>query len=225
MYLNFGGVDPDEESALFLQQLAKAAGFGEADLADNRLGRLSTAQMLRLITRVVSPLAGLAVSATGLVLATAGLALGAEFIVSKLPFLLPFRHYLSMGLGVLFLGLFGFVVRLYLVSARTFQLLLDLMDGKVLLITGRVTTSRSMELEDGLINKLLNWGSGTFSLVVKGKYFEVNAQTNRVMLERTGSNFRLYVTARSCYVVGIDFAEETSADSFRFRSGAGETAA
>ena len=155
LHANYGGADFQDEMTVFLHRLAKAVGFNDADLAENRKGRLSTPQLSRLTLGAVLPFAGLAVTAAGLVGIGAALTVGSEFVLSKVRLLLAFSKYLMMGVGALFFGLLAFGVKFCLESGRMLRLLLDTIGGRVGTVTGRVTPSRSEEVEDGL-NKIVN---------------------------------------------------------------------
>jgi hypothetical protein len=212
MHVTYGYVDAHDEGARFLKRLAKAVRFNDADLADNRLGKISSPQLVRLALGAMLPFAGMALSAAGLAGIAIGLAVGSKFIVAKVRYLLAFSKYLAMGLGALFFGLLAFAVKFCLASGRIFLLLLDVMEGRVVTVSGRVTPSRSEELEDGL-NTILNRNTETYSFVVKDEYFEVPGDAHSVMMENPGANFRLYVTPRSRYMVAIEFAEAAPKDA------------
>lgn len=211
---------PHDENAVFLARVAKAAQFTEQDLAHNREGRLSTTQMIRIGIRAAIPFGAMASAVFGLAGLAIGIAVGSEIVMASLAFLLKFSSYLLMGVGALFFGIVALLVKFVLASGRMFELLLDVIDGKVTEVTGRVSPSRSEELEDGL-NAILKRKTESFHLVVKNEYYEIPENAYSVMMERAGSIFRLFITPRSRFLVGLELpaaaASGAKADPFKFR--------
>ncbi len=199
-----------------LLQLAKALRFCESDLNENKQGRLTNSQMAGLLYRSLGPFLAMALSLAGLVGVAVGLYLFGPLIVSKVRLMLALGKYLMLGVGALFFGLIAFVIKFALTSDRIFRLLLDLAEGKVTSVTGRLTTSKSEEVEDGLA-QFTRQRTETYSYVVKGEYFEVGEEAYHAMLARDGGNYRLYVTPRSRHLVALETAlAETGRDPFKF---------
>lgn len=211
MYVDYGYTELRDDRAEFAKQLAQAMKFTEADLKENRLGRISTPQMMKVAVLGFTPFAGLFVSLLGILAVLIAILAGSEFVISTIRLLLALSKYLIMGAGVVLFGFIAFLVKMVLTSGRLIRLIADLAEGKVVAVIGRVTPSRSESVEEG-IDKVLNRKTRTFNFVVKGEYFDVPESAHALMLEREGSSFAVYVTPRSRYLVGLEFAAAAVTD-------------
>lgn len=211
-----------EDSPDFLRRLGKALSFTENDLSENRQGRLSSPQMARVGIQGITPFLGIAGMLIGLIVIAAGIALGSEFIISKIRWMLTLGKYLVFALGTLFFGFVAVCVKFIITSGRVFRLLQDLAEGRVTSITGRGTPSKAVDIEEGLA-KLLNLKKETHCLVVRGEYFEVPPEAHEMLMEREATTFRVYVTPRSRYMVSLEMATVAAAaaageeDYFKYR--------
>lgn len=61
-----------------------------------------------------------------------------------------FGSCLMIGIGALSFGVVALTMRLLLASGRIFQLIVDLIEGKAAALNGRMNTSRSEKIENGL---------------------------------------------------------------------------
>ena len=75
-YLEYG-YQSENQDEVVLKDLMRTNGFDEADLKENRSGRMSSRQMLRLSAKAIMPIIGLGVPLVGLVVALGGVGHGA----------------------------------------------------------------------------------------------------------------------------------------------------
>lgn len=223
MYSNYEYTgSAQDDHAAFLKQIGKAAGFCERDLIENRGGQLTGSQMMRVFFSALLPFVGMAMAAVGLLALAIGFLTGSTFLVAKLSLVVKFGNLFAVLLSALFFGVIAFIVKFLLASGRMLSLFLDLMQGKVAPVSGRMTTSRSDDIEDG-VDTILKRKTEKFSLVIRNEYFEVSPEAHSVMAEKSGQNFCFYVTPRSRFLVSIESAGPAKAadgttDAFRFQS-------
>lgn len=197
MYVDFHHNDLGQDAAAAQKALAEGIGFNDADLALNKTGKLSAPQISRLARQVLVPFGGLVITAVGLV--SGGIALLTAEPATRTKLLMGLGKYMMIGIGAAFFGLLGFIVKLMLSSSRVFQFIRDMTDGKVACITGRMHASKAEGMEEGLKKS-----KAAFNCVVKGEYYEIEEEAYEALFERSGSNFTVYVTPRSRYLVAIE---------------------
>jgi hypothetical protein len=184
-----------------LPELARTNHFTMADLEQNRQGKISDAQWMRLLLRALQP-----VRYTGGALL--GWLLCCWVVKTVVPaFILMILAWLGMkGAGILFgavtLACAGAFLVSVLKSARTTALLLvDLKLGKAACIEGRVLPSR--EDERGLGMARLHGEKHTHHwYVAKNEYFEVDEAAHAALPE--GMQFSLYHTPKSKLLLSIE---------------------
>jgi hypothetical protein len=216
MYVDYHHNDLADDEASLKKTLSEAMHTSESDLAMNKAGKLSTPQMVRLSFHVLVPLAKLISAAAGLVTLAIALYVAGPTLLAHYRLMLSAGKYLVLGGGALFFGLIAFIMKLIFASGRTLQFLLDLMEGKVTSVSGRMNMSKNEEIEDGL-NTFTKQKTETFSCVVKGEYFEVSEDGFEALHDRSGGNYKVYVTPRSRYMVAIEPAvtETGTRDPFK----------
>jgi hypothetical protein len=191
-YADHGYEDP-------LPGLARANRFTTADLEQNRNGKISDAQWMRL---VLHPLKR--------VRYTGGALLGWLFCCLIVKALVPgiiLRILAMRGIGIIFVGGITLAcVGAFLLSvfrcARTMSLLIvDLNAGKAASIEGRVSPSREDEGGLGLAH-LYGETNTKYWYVVKDEYFEVDRQAHGAL--PAGQQFRLYYTPKSKLLLSLE---------------------
>jgi hypothetical protein len=219
----------DDEDAL-RERLARACGFKDSDLDENRKGRLSTRQMLRLIFVSVAPYFAMLATLSGLIVLTVGLYYFGPLIAQRIRLVYFFGKFLVIGIGALFFGALALLIKFLLASGRMFHLLRDLFEGKVTSVVGRLTTSQNEEVEDGIpafvqaVSQMrqskrslmshdaaptrtkMVMSTKSYAYVVRGEYFEVSPDAWDAMRERDGRPYRVYVTPRSRFLVSMEYA-------------------
>ena len=209
MYVDYHYKDSSDDEASTRKSIAEAVGFNDADLAMNKAGKMSTRQMIHLSVQVIAPFAGLLSAACGLVALGIALYLAGPLIMTKFRLMMRLGKYLMLGVGTLFFGLVAFIMKLIFTSGRVFLFLLDLMEGNVTSVNGRMNTSKAEEIEDGL-NTITKTKTENFNCVIKGEYFGISEEAFEVLENCSGGNYRAYVTPRSRFLVSI---EQTVSDT------------
>ena len=183
-----------------LPGLARANCFTMADLEQNRNGKISDAQWMRLLLRALQPIRY-----------TGGALLGWLLVCFVVKTLIPHivLFFLSMFgrnfffiFGGVTLACVGALLLSVLKSASTMALLLvDLKAGQAACIEGRVSPSR--EDEQGLGLETFYGEKHTKCwYVVKNEYFEVDQSAHDAL--PSGLNFRLYHTPKSKLLLSIE---------------------
>ena len=214
MYVDFNHNDLANDETSSQKVLAEAVGFDDADLELNKAGKLSTPQATRLSLHVLGPFVGLVSTAIGLVSLGVALYVAGPAVIENSRLVLAVGKYLMLGIGALFFGLLAFVVKLIVSSGRVFLFMGDLMEGTVASVSGRMNTSKSEVIEDGL-STITRQKTSTLSCVIKGEYFGVNEETHAILLDRSGSQYCAYVTPRSRYMVAIEPSVAGARDPFK----------
>jgi len=182
-----------------LPDLAHAAGFNVADLEQNRKGKISSSQMMRLFGRALRP-----VRYTGS--ATIGWLVVVYAIRTWVPgIVLWIARMCGLPVGAIFsittLCCVAAMVVSVFQSARLLSLLIaDLAKGEATFKDGRVVVSR--EEENGLGLARL-WGEKHMkcSYVIAGEYFEVDEEACVAPHE---GRFRLYHTPKSKLMLSME---------------------
>ena len=202
MYVDYQHNQLSDDGAV-QSSIRETLPFDDADLAMNKAGKLSTPQMTRLVFTGLGPFLGLVGTAAGLVTLALGLWMAGPTIATHFRMMLWLGKYLIIGVGALFFGVVALIMKLLFASGRVFLLIMDLMAGNATSLSGRMNTSNSEEIEDGLSTftrqKTYKW-----SCVIKGEYFEINEEAFRVLQDCSGSNYKAYVTPKSRYLVAIE---------------------
>ncbi len=182
-----------------LPELARATGFSMPDLEENRRGRISNSQMLRLFGRALQP-----VRYSGAAM------IGWLAFVWMVQFWVPgFVLWIIRMSGVPLrtmvlvttLTCAGALALSILRSAQTIALLIaDLSAGRAVFMDGRVVMSREEETGLGLARL---WGEKHMKcgFVMGGEYFEVDEQACATPPE---GRCRLYHTPRSKMMLAIE---------------------
>ncbi len=182
-----------------LPEMARANRFTMADLEQNRNGKISDAQWVRLLLRALQP-----------VRYTGGALLGwllCCFVVKTFVPRIVLLILALKGIGVFFVGgitlaCAGAFLLSVLKSARTVALLIaDLSAGKAASIEGRVSPSR--EDEGGLgMARLYGETNTNYWYVVKNEYFDVDQGAHAALPD--GMQVRLYYTPKSKLLLSIE---------------------
>jgi hypothetical protein len=199
-YVDAVNLAPDADE--LLTNLALANGFSKAELADNRAGKISDGQMMKLMMAALRPVfhAGKAL---------VGWLLFVLVIRTFVPDLLIW--FASMFLGKSIFAVFavitmGCVLALVVGVAksgrRIVALFRDVSKGAASTIEGRVWASRGEEQGIGL-DRL--WGEkvGIFHYVLNNEYFEVpDLRAHEALLPK--ERYRLYYAPKSKLLLSIE---------------------
>ena len=205
-YVEYGYSAHENEDVKMEAALAKAGGFNQADIDENETGRISTKQMLALTYKGVVPLMGLIIPLVGLLVLVGSVALFGPWVLMKLSFLLKFSKYLMFGLSALVLGALAILAKGVVASRRLVFLLVDLATGRSQQAVGKVSVSRSDEVEDG-INQISGKRTEMFFFVQGQRTFQV-AQSAHDELQAMGGvgYFKINFTPRSHYLLSMQIA-------------------
>ena len=205
-YVDYGYNAHENEDKTLSAGLAKAAGFNEADLEENATGRISSKQMMALIYKGIVPLLGLIIPFLGVIALAASLALFGPWILMKLSFLLKFSKYVMVGLSALGFGLLAILANGVIASRRLLLLVADLVTGKSAVAVGKVTVSRSDEVEDG-INQVTGKRTMMYFFVQGARSFQVSKEAYDELYDIGGAgHFRIHFTPRSHFLLSMAVA-------------------
>ncbi len=195
MYLEYtyDTSNPDEE---LLVTLMKTNHFTESDLQQNRAGRMSSAQMVRMTAKAIGPLLALALPLAGLVALVLTSATVYPYLMTKVRLLLAMSKYVVGFASAIFFGFIALVINFLMHSERVILFVIDLAQGQAATEVGRLTTSKAEEVQDG-IDQVLNRKTTTLNYVLKGNYYQVSEEAYDAMLDHSGSLVRIYFTPRS----------------------------
>ena len=205
MYVDYQHNDLSNADAGLSENLQEALNFDEDDLEINKTGKISTPQMTRLVIRALGPFLGLIGAALGLGALCMALWMGGPLAAFGLKMTRIFGKYLIMGIGALFFGVIALIMKLLLASGNIALLIVDLMEDKVATVTGRMNTSESEEIEDGL-STITRQKTHKWNCVIKGEYFEITEEAFELLQDRSGSNYTAYVAPRSRFMIAIEQA-------------------
>lgn len=179
--------------------LARANQYTQQDIAQNRAGKISNAQWLRLFSRALRP-----VRLTGLLLVvwlltSLSVMIYAADLFTSFAASIGMRQpgYAVAGLTLLFSG--AFFLTLLKGGRAMGRLLMDLGTGRAACVEGRVF--RSQEDEHG-VNTWRCKRDGQAFYIVKNEYFAVDAAAYACLPE--GRLFRLYYSPRSKLVLSME---------------------
>ena len=189
-----------------LEKLARANRFTPADLEQNRNGKISDTQWMRLLLRPLKP-----------VRYTGGALLGwllCCFVVQTFVPRIVLWIMALKGVGVVFVGgvtlaCAGAFLLSVVKSTRTMALLIaDLSAGKAACIEGRASPSR--EDEGGLgLARLYGETNTNYWYVVKSEYFDVDQEAHAALTD--DMQVRLYYTPKSRLLLSIEPKFESDA--------------
>jgi hypothetical protein len=199
-YLEYVTADHHFEDPL--PDLARANHFTMADLEQNRAGKISDAQWMRLLLRALQPVRYTGGALLGWLLCCFVVRTAVPGIVLWIIAILG-----AKGLGVLFGGVTLACVGAFLVSAfksasTMARLMVDLKLGKSACIEGRVSPSREDEKGLGMA-RLYGERHTNHWYVVKNEYFEVDEEAHAALPEG-GHQYRLYHTPKSKLLLSIE---------------------
>jgi hypothetical protein len=204
MYVEYGYNTQENQDNEARKGLAKQNRFTPDDLAENAKGRISSKQMITLFAKGVVPLLGLIIPALGLVLLGIALYLMPAKFLLKISFLKALGKYVFAGIGAFFCGILGILAKTIMASSRLGGLVIDVAQGKAAHAVGRVSVSRSDEVEDG-INQVFNKKTLRYFYVIKDQYFEVSQEAHDEMQNQGGAGYySVYHTPRSKFLLSIE---------------------
>lgn len=203
MYVDYQHNDLANNDNGLHETLKEALHFDDSDLETNRVGKLSTPQMTRLVFRALGPFLGLVGTAGGLAALCLGLWMAGPGVGASLRLTGIFGKYLILGVGGLFFGVIALIMKLLMASGNVAMLIVDLTEGKAVPVSGRMNTSKSEEIEDGL-STITRQKTHKWNCVIKGEYFEIDEEAFAVLQDQSGTNYKAYVTPRSRFLVSIE---------------------
>jgi hypothetical protein len=198
-YIEYVTADHDFEDPL--PNLARANGFTMTDLEQNRNGKISDTQWMRLLLRALQPVRYTGGALLGWLLCCFVVKTIVPRIVLWIMALLG-----AKGVGILFgavtLACVGAFLLSVLKSARSLALLIvDLKAGQAACIEGRVSPSREDERGLGMAS-LYGEKHTNHWYVAKNEYFEVDQRAHAALPH--GMQFRLYHTPKSKLLLSIE---------------------
>jgi hypothetical protein len=215
MYVEYGYNSQENQDNELRRALAKALKFAPADIAENTQGRISSGQMITLFAKGVLPLMGLIIPLLGLLILGVILYFFLPHLMLKVRFLLFVGKYVMPAIGAFAFGLLAILAKSVMASSRLTNLLADVAGGKAAHTIGRVSISRSDEVEDG-INQIFNKRTQVHFFVVKGEYFEVTEEAHNEMHNVGGAGwYSLYYTPRSKFLLSIEPATSAQIESLQ----------
>lgn len=204
MYVEYGYNTQENQDNEVRKALQKANRFSAADLAENIQGRISSAQMITLFAKGFLPLLGLIVPLLGIVALGLALYIMPTWILLKVSFLKIFGKYVFMGLSAIGCGILAILAKAIMASRRLTGLIADVAAGKSANTVGRVSVSRSDDVEDG-INQMFNKRTMVYFYVIKDQYFEVSQQAHDELHNLGGAGwYSIHHTPRSKFLLSIE---------------------
>lgn len=162
---NYRGPSKEE----MLADLTKANGFTEADLAQNRAGKISDAQFLKLVRQALRPVLGSGGTLLGWLLFSWIIR---EFVPDILQFFM-FKYAVAGYWAITIGAVCSFLIGLATSSQLTYLLALDLRAGKSAFIEGRASASWEERLAQGT-SRLWGEKEAVYNYVIKNEFFEVS---------------------------------------------------
>ncbi len=202
MYVDYAYQSENQDEAVLLD-LMKTNNFNQADLAENRLGRMSTNQMIRLTIKAMLPIVMLGVPLLGLILMCVFAGEVFPYIMTKVRLMMAMGKYLVAFGGAIVFGLIALVINFILHSERLVMFLADLAAGKSASESGRLHTSMGEDIQDG-IDQILRRKTITYNYVLKGQSYQVSESGFDALRDHSGSMFRIYFTPKSRFILSIE---------------------
>lgn len=160
--------------------------------------------MLVLFSRGIVPLLSVIIPLLGVIGLAVALYIFGPMIAHRLLFLLKFGKYLMLALGSVGLGLLAVLAKSVIESRRMIFLLGDIAMGKAEQAVGRVSVSRSDDVEDGL-DQILRRRTQMYYFVLGEKSFRVSQEAYDELYDTGGRGwFRVYFTPRSHFLLSIE---------------------
>lgn len=203
---SFGDTHREPSLEEFAQDLADANQFKPADIIANRNGFMSTRQFFRVLWRISKPLRQ---ATWSLCLWVALLAIVLSLFRSRLARMLFLRNYAFEVIGLSFSIAMAFIVAMLHTSARSWQLLKDLLTGEVTSVEGRLDPSWHEELGEGF-KRIKGEMVPAYFYSVRQENFEVLPQAYdmlRSKYEDFRPRVRIYFTPRSRLLLSIETIE------------------
>ncbi|MBY0505555.1 MAG: hypothetical protein K2X03_16700 [Bryobacteraceae bacterium] len=197
------GYQAEDQDQVARRDLMRTCSFTEADLVENRQGRMSSAQLVRVSAKAVWPILALGVPLVGLVLMAVFAGTVFPYIITKVRLMMTMGKYVVAFGGALVFGLIALVINFVLHSERLLLYLADLASGKVLSDSGRLHATKGEEIQDG-IDQILRRKTLTYNFVVKGQTYQVSEAAYDALLDQAGSVFRVYFTPKSRFLLSIE---------------------
>lgn len=218
MYVEYGYNSHENQENEARQALAKANRFTPADLADNARGRISSRQMMTLFVKGVVPLLGLIIPLFGLIVLGILLYFLLPHLVLKVRFLMFVGKYVMPAIGAFGFGLLAILAKSIMASGRLTNLIADVAAGQAAKTVGRVSISRTDEVEDG-INQIFNKRTQTYFYVIQGEYFEVSQAAHDEMHNLGGARwYTIYHTPKSRFLLSIEPASQMQVDDAKIQA-------
>lgn len=212
MYIQYGYNNREDSDRDLRVNLAKAAGFSAADLAENKKGRMSTAQMGKVLFGSVAPLFSLLFPLFGIGIVAALVYFFAPYLIAKISIFIRAAPYFMTALGAIACGLLAILMKSIFASGRLLGAVVDLAGGLAVKETARVRTKRTDDVEDGL-NQLTKKKTQTYALVVGDKDLLVSQTAYEEINENAyGGWFNVYYTKRSHFLLSIEPAAQSEID-------------
>ena len=200
MAIDFAYTGPT--TADLTKDLAKGNDYNEADLAQNRAGRISDRQMVKLSAQALKP-----VFISG---GTLGFwLLFSWFIREFVPGILQLFifKYAMAGYWTITVGAAGaFLMGLLNSSRLTFLLIQDLMAGKSAMIEGRATSGWEERPAQGT-SRLWGMKEAVYHYCVQNEYFEVSHEGFEVLhtkYDTYSPGVKLYYSPKSKLLLSVD---------------------
>ena len=205
-YMDYETRDPVGAS---LEDIARLTGFTREDLAENRQGKISPRQLVRLFGRALHPIRYTGSAFLGWVL----LCLLVEYVpgLSFVASLLWLFGIASTRFLLIPTAICGVLLLFSILSSasRVVRLLVDLSDGQTAYKEGRISATYEERKDRSLAQY---WGSRNHNrqcwYVVGGEYFEVDDRA--YSLDPSG-RYRLYHTPRSKLLLSMEPVESRPA--------------
>lgn len=201
-YLEYGYQAQDQDLEV-RQDLMRTNRFTEADLTENRLGRMSNAQMVVISAKAVLPILALGGPLVGLAAMSFVAVEFFPYIITKVRLMLAMGKYVVAFGGAIVFGLIALLINFILHVERLVTYLSDLAAGKVQSECGRLHTSKGEKIQDG-IDQIVRRKTETFSYVIKGESYQVSEAAYDALVDHSGSFFRVYFTPKSRFLLSIE---------------------
>ncbi len=209
MYVDYAYQCENQDEEILLD-LMRTNRFNQADLAENRLGKMSTNQMIRLTIKAVVPIILLGLPLAGLIVMCVFAAEIFPYVMTKVRLMLAMGKYLVAFGGAIVFGLIALVINFILHSERFVMFLSDLAAGQAGSDNGRLHTSMGEEIQDG-IDQILRRKTVVHSYVLKGQSYRVSEAGYDALRDHSGSMFRIYFTPKSRFILSIEPSRTASA--------------
>lgn len=198
MAIEFYKGPTDEELA---RDMAAAVGFSHEDLQKNRSGRMTSDQMLALVTRAWQPfwLAASAMAGWLVCLGVIHMIMPDSVEVSLMRRIWAWKSFGIVLLGITLSTIANFVVSLLQFGRRSGMLLVDMIKGDVTSVQGRVAPSWT-ELDAPGLGKIRGDKLSIYKYCIRNDEFEVSRSAYDLLINKYGEfrpTIRIYYAPRS----------------------------